>query len=272
VNRYISDFSQFIGELFTKRQLLMELISRDIRARYLGSALGLFWAYIHPSLSILVLIAVFQFGFKAQPVADAPFIIWFVTAMIPWLFISESISSATHGVVDYSYLVKKVAFRTALLPLVKIISALFVNVFFVSALFVLCWVYKYPISIYSLQVPYYLFCSIFLVVGISWITSSVMVFFKDVGQVVAATLSFFFWLTPLTWNYHILPERYQHWLSLNPVFYILQGYRRSFIEQTWFWEPQMLLPTALFWIISGSIFFIGALVFRRLRPHFADVI
>jgi lipopolysaccharide transport system permease protein/teichoic acid transport system permease protein len=104
----------------------------------------------------------------------------------------------------------------------------------------------------------------------SWITSSIVVFSKDIGQLVNMFLQFGFWLTPIFWSINIIPPKYHALIKLNPIFYITEGYRDAFVHQVWFWER--IWQTMCFWSITGIIFVTGALVFTFLRPHFADVI
>jgi len=95
-------------------------------------------------------------------------------------------------------------------------------------------------------------------------------FFKDLGQLINIFLQIGIWATPIMWSYNIIPEKYQWIVKLNPMLYIVEGYRDSFINNIWFWEKQ--IQTIYFWLISLSLFFMGAIIFKRLKPHFADVL
>ena len=260
----------FLLDIIKSRKLIFELTKKDFQARYLGSYLGILWAFVQPTITILIFWFVFQVGFKSVPVDNFPFILWLMTGIIPWFFLSESIMSATNSIIDNSYLVKKVVFRVSVLPIIKILSALFIHLFFIAFLFMMFLAYGYGFNIYNLQVLYYLFATIVLVLGISWITSSLVIFLKDIGQVVGMLIQFGFWLTPIFWSFKIVPEQYHLLFKLNPAYYIVEGYRNSFIYKVWFWEYYNL--TAYFWLETLAIFVIGAMLFRRLRPHFADVI
>jgi ABC-type polysaccharide/polyol phosphate export permease len=166
--------------------------------------------------------------------------------------------------------VKKVVFKVSVIPIIKILSALFIHFFFIVVILLAFLAYGYTPRWCNLQIFYYLFAAIVLVVGLSWITSSLVIFVKDVGQVVAMLLQFGFWLTPILWSINMVPEQYRPLMKLNPVFYITEGYRNSFISGTWFWEyPHW---TLYFWILTGIIFILGAIIFIKLRPHFADVL
>jgi lipopolysaccharide transport system permease protein/teichoic acid transport system permease protein len=124
--------------------------------------------------------------------------------------------------------------------------------------------------LYWLQIGYYLIATVILLLGISWITSSVVIFFRDLSQLVSMAIQFGFWLTPIFWMLSMIPVKFQWLFKLNPAYYITQGYRDALINHIWFWEKP--LETLQFWIITVIFFALGAIVFRKLRPHFADVL
>lgn len=99
----------------------------DFRRKYAGSALGSLWAFLQPMVTIVLYWFVFQLGFKSQPVNDFPFILWLITGLVPWFFVSEAIVNATASLIDYSYLVKKILFDINILPLAKVLSTLLVQ-------------------------------------------------------------------------------------------------------------------------------------------------
>ncbi|MBO4780727.1 MAG: ABC transporter permease, partial [Selenomonadaceae bacterium] len=140
-----------IHDIIENRKFLWQMTKRDFKQRYLGSYLGILWAFIQPTITVMIFWFVFQVGFKSTPVNNFPFILWLVCGMFPWFFLSESISSATNSVIESSFLVKKIVFRVELLPIVKIISALVVHLFFLTVLMIMFAVYGYSASIYNLQ-------------------------------------------------------------------------------------------------------------------------
>lgn len=267
---YFKAFYSLAADLFCHRVLLWQMTKRDFRQRYLGSYLGILWAFIQPAVTVFIFWFVFQVGFKSVPVDNFPFILWLVCGMFPWFFLSDSVGSAANSIVESSFLVKKVVFRVELLPIVKIMSALVVHAFFVFVLFFLFFVYGYGVSVYNLQMFYYMAAMICLVLGISWLTSALTVFMRDVGQLVSMFLQFGFWGTPIFWSLHMMPERYQFIFKLNPAYYVVEGYRNSFIYHQWFWQDMAL--TVYFWVVTALILLVGAWIFKKLRPHFADIL
>jgi lipopolysaccharide transport system permease protein/teichoic acid transport system permease protein len=266
----VSLFFKFLLDLFRNRSLIVQLTGRDFKTRYLGSYLGLLWAFIQPTVTILIFWFVFEVGFKSAPVGDFPFVLWLITGIIPWFFVADTLSTATNSVVENSFLVKKVVFRVSMLPIVKLLSALIIHLFFVLVIFAFFIAYDIRPTLYSLQVFYYGFAMIVLLLGLSWMTSALIVFLKDVGQIVTMGLQFGFWLTPIFWAIDMVPVKYQFFIKLNPAYYIIQGYRDSFIHKVWFWEHP--LYSAYYWGVTALLFVAGAVIFNRLRPHFADVL
>jgi lipopolysaccharide transport system permease protein len=266
----VKHFFTFLRDIYANRALIATLTRRDIKARYLGSAFGLVWAFVQPTVTIFVMWFVFQFGLKSPPVVDFPFSLWLIAGMTPWFFFSESFSSATYSVLEYHYLVKNVSVRLSILPIVKILTGLTIHCFLVALMLCIFVAYSAPLGVHAVQIAYYAVSAIVLLLGLSWITSSVVLFVRDVGQAVSISLQLGFWLTPIILNFNLVPAKYQWLLRLNPALYLVEGFRDALIYKVWFWERPLL--TVYYWTFTGLVFCAGAVLFRRLRPHFADVI
>lgn len=252
-------------------KLIGNLAKNDFKTRFAGSYLGIVWAMIQPIVTIAVYWFVFQIGLKSGDMVDYPFIIWLVAGLVPWFYFSEAIAGGTNAMIEYSYLVKKVVFKIDILPLVKVISALFVNSFFIVIAILLCWGYGYAPSIYTLQIIYYLICMIMLTVGIVYLTSSVVVFFRDLSQIVGIILQVGIWATPIMWPAEINLGPTLHFIfKFNPMYYVVDGYRDALFGHVWFWDKA--LWTVYYWIFIAIMFVIGTKVFKKLKVHFADVL
>jgi len=165
-----------------------------------------------------------------------------------------------------------VVFKISILPIIKIIAATFVHIFFALVMIVLAALYGIYPSIYTIQIVYYSFCLFILVLGLSYTTCAIVIFFRDLTQIIAILLQVGMWATPILWNISVLSKN-PTWMTIvkiNPLVYIVNGYRSALMEKTWFFED--FYSTVYFWIFTVCIFGIGALIFKRLKPHFADVI
>ncbi|MBR6328730.1 MAG: ABC transporter permease [Lachnospiraceae bacterium] len=259
-------------ELWQNRELISKLAINDFKSKYSGNYLGIFWAFVQPVITVLVYWFVFavmrgDWGLDGN---GYPFVLWLIAGIVPWFFFSDAISQGTNALLSYEYLVKKVVFKISILPIIKVISVMFIHGFFVIFTLVLLACYGYYPDLYSLQIVYFSFCMFLLTLAMSYITCSVVVFFRDLGQMIAIALQVGIWITPIMWNIEVLPRQLQILFKLNPVFYVVDGYRMALLDKMWFWEH--FYSTAYFWIFTVVCFLLGALVFKKLKVHFADVL
>lgn len=259
-------------ELWQNRELIWKLSKNDFKSKYSGNYLGIFWAFVQPVVTVLVYWFVFavmrgDWGLDGN---GYPFVLWLIAGIVPWFFFSDALSQGTGALLSYEYLVKKVVFKISILPIIKVISAMFIHLFFVAFSLILLMCYGYMPDLYSLQIVYFTLCMFLLTLAISYITCSVVVFFRDLGQIISIALQVGIWITPIMWNIEILPRPLQIVFKLNPVFYVVDGYRMALLDKMWFWEH--FYSTAYFWMFTVVCFLFGALVFKRLKVHFADVL
>lgn len=257
-------------ELYKNRRLIWKLSKNDFKTRFAGSYLGIIWAFIQPVVTILVYWFVFGVGFRSGQEMAYPFVLYLVAGMVPWLFFSEALNSGTNALLEYNYLVKKVVFKISILPIIKILSAAFVHIFFLAFALVLFSGYGYFPDLYTLQVIYYSFCLFALVLGLSYATCAVVIFFRDLSQMISIALQVGVWLTPIMWDVSIFPEKWRWIFKLNPIYYIVNGYRDALLDKIWFWDHFYF--TLYFWLFTIAAFGFGTLIFKRLKVHFADVL
>lgn len=268
--RGVKEAAGFIKLSLSNTGLIKSLSKNDFRNKYASSYLGIVWGFINPLVTIAVYWFVFQVGFRSGDVGDVPYVLWFVTGIIPWFFFSDALPSTSNVFLEYSYLVKKVVFKIEILPTVKIISSLFVHLFFVLFIYVLTSIYGYYPDTYTLQFIYYSFAMIVLVYSLSLLTSSIILFFRDLGQIIGIVVSVGFWATPIGWQITMLPGIAQRLFKLNPMYYIVTGYRDAFVDKIYFWQRPY--ETLYFWVLCFVILCIGSKMFKKLKPHFSDVL
>lgn len=252
-------------------RLLASLVKNDLKSRYSGSALGIFWAYVQPLVTVLVFWYVFQVGFRNPPVNNVQFILWFVAGYIPWTYFNDGLLSTANVFYEYSYLVKKMKFKVWQLPLIKILSSFCIHIFLLLFVIVLYLIYGYRPSIAWISVLYYSFCVMALLVGCAYIVSAISVFFKDAAQLVGILLQIGFWLTPVFWAPNTMNENVLRILKFNPLYYVFEGNRAALIENAGFWQRSLPM-TAYFWGVVLLIMLVGAGVYRKLRVHFSDLL
>ena len=266
-----------LKELIDNRALIWKLSWNDFKKRYAGSYLGFAWALVPPVVTVLMYWFVFDifFGQKAQLVKEGielPYVVYLTAGLVPWFFFTEALQQATNALLEYVFLVKQVVFKISILPLIKVTAAVFVHAFFIVVMLAVAAVYGMYPSIYTLQIFYYGFCLFILVLGISYATSAVVVFFRDLSHLIQVGLQIGMWATPILWNINNVAshKKLTFVLELNPMCYIVNGYRDAVAGTAWFWQD--LSGTMYFWGFTIVTFIIGAYVFKKMKVHFADVL
>lgn len=270
IKRLLKEIYDFGSFIITKRQMLFELSKNDFKSRFSDSYFGSFWAFIQPLVSIMVYWFVFEVGFKSPPIDNVPFTLWFAPAYISWIAFSETVIYTSTCLSEYSYLVKKVNFRISILPIIKIISGIFMHAFFIVFLFVINIIYGKPVDLLWFQCIYYAFAMSILIFGIGMLLSCITIFFRDITYIIQVILQIGFWLTPIFYSANNIPQSIMNILQLNPMYYIITGYRDSFIYGTPFYEHTIM--TLYYWIVTTIILALGIYLFNKIRPHFADVL
>lgn len=260
-------------DLYQNRKLIWTLAKNDFRTKYAGSYLGIIWAFIQPVVTVMVYWFVFGVVREGTP-KTVPFVLWLVCGLVPWFFFQDALVQSTNALIEYSYLVKKVVFKISILPVVKIIASLFVHLFFVLFTLVLFCCYGYYPDLYALQLIYYSFCAFMLVLALAYSTCAIVVFFRDLSQIISIALQIGVWLTPIMWDFADMGINPYSWLArilkINPMYYVTSGYRNAFIDKQWFWEHPW--QTLYFWGVTLLLLGLGTRLFKKLRVHFADVL
>ncbi len=271
--KWYDKFTTLPVELFQNRHLIWKLSKNDFKKRYAGSYMGAVWAMIQPVVTVAMYYVVFDVIMKStisRGEEGIPFVLFLTAGLVPWFYFSEALNNGTNALLEYNYLVKKVVFKISILPIIKVIAATFIHVFFVCVLLIVAAIYGYYPTVYTLQILYYSACLFVFVLALSYTTCSIVLFFKDLSQIINIALQIGMWATPILWDINSIHEDWAVLLKINPLVYIVNGYRSAIYERSWFWED--FFSTMYFWIITVVLFGIGGAIFKRLKVHFADVL
>jgi ABC-type polysaccharide/polyol phosphate export permease len=270
VKQVFREAIDFFYQIFLNRNLLLSLSLRGFKQNYIRNFFGFIWAVLDPLAFVVILYFVFGAKYAEKDPNAIPFIVYLITGYIVFDFFNGSILDITNSIMNHSFLLKKVSFRVAILPIVTMFSNLMMHgIVLLICIVVLLFNHIYP-SFYWLQVFYYLFALSAFLISIGWLTSSIYLFFPDVKNILSIITRIMFFITPIFWNMNDVLPKNQFVLRLNPVYYIVNGYRESFLYHKGFWTHPEL--TLYFWLLCLFFLVIGVAVFKKLRPHFADVV
>ncbi|MDO5563750.1 MAG: ABC transporter permease [Eubacteriales bacterium] len=264
---------ELISTIYKERKMLIILAKDDFKKRFVGSYFGVLWMFIQPTVTVLIYTFIFQIGFRATPpVSNVPYVIWLIPGIVPWFFFQEALVHETSSLLEYNFLVKKVVFKVELLPIIKLLSAILVHTCFVIIMLLVFLITKQHFSTNMLMIIYYSFCCGMFSLALGYFTSSIIVFFRDMMQIVGICIQFGIWLCPIMYDESMFIDKVPIvvlLIKLNPFYYIVKGYRKAMIGDIFNNE---LVLTIYFWFITIILFILGYKTFKKLRPHFADVI
>lgn len=262
--------SIFISKVFRYRSMIALLVIRSIQSRYAGTSFGFLWSIINPLAMTIVYWFVFSVGFKVKPSGEIPFVLVFFCGLIPWTLFNEFLTINTNTILKNPHLVKKTIFPTEILALVDLFTVWVNQAVMLILLCALMMANGVAFSPYNLQFIYYLLALSAFCLGLGWLLSALNVFYRDVGHILGVILNLWFWLTPIVWMKDMIPAKYHFFIKLNPIFYIVEGYKSSFIYHVPFWSDLGL--GVYFWSLAVFFLAIGGTAFKRLKPEFAEVL
>jgi len=255
--------------LIAYRVAILSLAVRSFQLRFVGTGGGVIWSIAHPLATVFVYWMVFSVGFKAKGPDGIPFVVYFMTAFLPWCFFTEALTASANVVVGNRHLVKKMVFPTETLPLVEILASTIGHLVLLAFTIALLLMYGIVPGWGALQLVYAYLCAVVLALGLGWLLSAANVFHRDVGQSLNMVLNFWFWATPIVWGVDMLPESWRPVMNLNPAYHVVESYRAALLYDRPVWHDLMQL--SLFWVMALLLGLCGAYVFRRLKPEFADM-
>lgn len=258
--------------LYKHRALIWQLAKHKLREQYAATLLGSFWAILQPIMTLIVFWFVFSYGLKVQSsdTEAIPFFLILFCGLIPWMTFTEGLSGGTQAIVSYQYLVKKIVFPLEILPVVQIVASVVVHLYMTVFLLVILFFYGIWSGVYLIQIFYYAFAMIFFTMGLTWVLSALNVFHRDVGQSLNLVITLWFWVTPIVWPAKSLNGWMLRVIQANPMYYIIEGYRKTFLYAEPFWENFNL--GIYFWIVSIVLFVVGFSFFNRVKSQFCDVL
>ena len=263
---------KIIKEHIEYRQQIVKLAKADIIKTYRGAALGWAWAIIKPAVQIFVYWFAFSIGLRhGSSVNGYPFFLWLIAGLIPWFYISDMLTAGTDSIRKYSYLVTKMKFPVATIPTFVSLSKLAINAILIVIMIAIFWIFGYAPDIYYLQIIFYMALSFIFWTIWALFSSSIAAISKDFANLVKSFVTAVFWLSAVLWNAdNITIGWLKKMQNLNPVTYIVQGFRNCLINKVWFWEQPKRL---LYFVVAMVILLILALwAHKKVRKDIPDVL
>jgi homopolymeric O-antigen transport system permease protein len=256
------------AELWAYRDLLLNLVKRDLAVRYKRSALGFAWSFLNPLLMMLVFAIVFQ---VVRPLSVRSYPLFVLAGLLPWTFLAGSLSGASRSITGNAQLIDKVYFPREILPL-SVVLANLVN-------FLLSLVVFLPLALllgarfgpWTLALPVVIGIQFCLVAGLALLLSALNVFYRDTEVVLDVGLTAWFFLTPIFYELELLPNQFlgiDVWrfvYTLNPMATLVTDYRYILLYQY-----PVIRHTLVPAVLGVVVLLVGWYLFRRAAPAFSE--
>ena len=250
-------------EIYKYRELLKTSVQKDIRGRYKNSFLGVIWSFFNPLLQLLVYALIFPLVLVNTP---DNYVLFICVALIPWTYFTTTISQSSYTVIGNGNIVKKVYFPREILP-ISVVTSGAVN-FVISTIIIIAFLIIYGIGLskYIIFYPIILLVQYILLLGASFIISSITVYFRDLEHIIGIILMAAFYATPIFYSEESIPVAFKNIINLNPMAHIIYAYRNIFYYQK---MPDFV---GLGTVAVGSIILlvIGYFIFSKLQKGFAE--
>ena len=272
------DVRTAVREIVRSRELLTNLVSRDLKVRHRGTVLGMLWSLTTPLLIVALYSFVFTFIFRGPPVREltrpdgsvVPFAIYFFAGLTLWNFFSSSVGASTTSVIGSGYLLNKVYFPRAILPISTVLSGLVTFAFEAAILLVATLILVGVPSLHLLWVPLIVLVVAAFAVGLALLLSAVTVFFRDTAHFVSVFMQLWFWGTPIIYSLDFVENRpgVVLLLKLNPLTGAVVSFRNVVVLN----RPPMYAVLAYDAAVAVVVLAVGAWVFHRWQRVFSEIV
>lgn len=255
---------QILRELIQYREMIANLIRKDLRGRYKGSVFGFLWTFINPLLQLAVYTMVFSIILRA---GIEKYYLFLFVALIPWIFFSTCLSAGCAAVLNDKNLVTKIYFPREVLP-ISFVTSNFINMIysFAVVLAVVILMGDHVNLLAWMYLPIVMVIEYLLALGCTLITSSVTVFFRDLQYILGIIAMAWQFLTPVMYSVDMVPDRLMPLFLMNPMTSIIVAYR----DILYYGQIPAVGTLVLPLVISMIVLVMGELLFHRIQRYFAE--
>lgn len=272
----VNDVKLVLKEQFQNLGIIRRISKYEEKATYQSHYLGLIWQFLNPAIQIGIYYLVFGLGMRQRSSVDGvPYIIWMLIGITAWFFISGSILGASNSIYKQVGMVSKMKFPVSILPSVNIASN-FVSYRAMMGLLVIAMYFGgVTPTIYWLQYIYYFICMIVFLFAFGILNATISVLIRDYHIMLQSVLRLLFYLSGAIWNISTMADfkgkdLIVRILELNPIYYVIEGFRDSFLSRQWFWEKGS--NALFFWFVVVFLLMIGSHLHMKFRARFVDFI
>ncbi|MBP5272601.1 MAG: ABC transporter permease [Clostridia bacterium] len=268
----MSVLTEIIQEHREYMEQTVKMARSDLVRTYRGSALGWSWALIKPVITIFIYWFAMSLGLrKGQPHGDYVYFLWLIYGMVPWFYISDMLHRGTECMRKYRYLITKIHYPVSTIPTFVSLSNLFVEACLLAVVYVLSLLLGHPPTLYHLQIFFYLFLTYAFFTSWALFAAPISAISADFQNLVKSVVFAFLWISGIFFDVDTLENQtIAAILKVNPITYLVKGFREAFMSEAWFWEHP--LRFGVFMAELLVMFLLGLWSYKRLRKDMPDVL
>ncbi|WP_315793762.1 ABC transporter permease [Paenibacillus sp. BIC5C1] len=251
----------YVVNLIKYKDLLIELIKKDIKLKYRNSILGIFWSMLNPLLMMVVLTIVFSNLFDKN-IENFP--VYVMAGRLVYQFFSESTNFAMDSIVANGQLLKKIYVPKYLFPISRICSSFFTTIVSIIPLALVMVFTGVSFHWTNVFIVFPLFCLLLISTGVGLLLSTVNVYFRDIKHLYSVILTLVMYLTPIFYPAEIIPDKYMLLIEINPLFNVVSMFRTLLLDGA---VPSVALMSFTF-IYAILLSLIGLFVFYKNQHRF----
>lgn len=257
-----------IAAIYQRRELLWQMVAREVKARYKQSVLGYFWVILNPLAQMLVMSFAFSLILRipTNATANIPYSVFLFTALLPWNLFTTSVSSAASSLVASSGLITKIYFPRTILVISTIFAKIIDFVFAISILVIYMIIYQIPITWNILWVIPIFFIQQIFTLGLSLFFAAANLLYRDIQYLLSMILLLWMYATPVIYPADLVPDKYRILFQINPMAVIINAYRQVVLGGG---EPKYS-SLLIGLIVSIITLLIGFSYFKSREKIFAD--
>lgn len=268
-----------IKENFSNFYRIYSIAKYELLADMRDSKFGIIWNFLSPTIQVFTYWLIFGVAWNRKPIKvngiEVPYLIWLIVGYAAWWFIQPCITQGCSAIYSKINVITKMKFPVSVLPATVVLKEFFNHLFMLLVALAVLLIFGYYPSLYWLNILYFAVCAFVLVESIGLILSVLTMLWRDVKKLVTSLTRMLFYFSPIIWNcrfgsnvpYYKLLNKI---MKLNPIYYVVEGYRESILYQKNFWDHPAL--TAYFWIFCLVAFVIGCMLMYKFKKKFIDLI
>lgn len=244
--------------------MVVSLVHRELRGRYKGSVLGFFWTLLNPLLQLLVYTVVFSVIMRA---GYEKYYLFLFVALVPWMFFSGCVNAGSTIILSSKELVNKIYFPREVLPISHVIAQLVNMLLSFAVVLIVLAVTGYGFNYTALLfMPIIIMIEFFMTLGMTFVSCSITVFFRDLQFILSVLMMAWQFLSPIMYGIDMVPEQFKIYFSINPVTPMLNVYR----DILYYKQQPSIYELGKSFFYSMVIFMLGLLLFECLKKKFSE--